>query len=648
MLSSFRRLSKSKVGTAVMAFVLFGILAGFAMSDVRNFGSGDIGFGMASDTLVDVGNQKVTEREMNEAVQRQLQEFRQQKPDAEYSAIAGQFPALLGAMIDQRTLIAFADKFGFHLSKRLIDAEIAQIPEAKGLNGKFADEAYQSFLARRRMTDTQVRQIISGSLLQRLLLTPVAANTRVPVGMATPFASMLLESREGIGAAIPVEAFAAGLKPSDAQLQTFYAANRARYTVPEQRSLRIATIGAATVASVAASDQEIAAYYKANQASYGGASRRDLEQVVVPDQQTAAQIAARAKAGATLAAASAPAGSNAAVANLPAQKPADYSSAAGDKVAAAVFAAPAGAIVGPLQSDFGWVVVKVKSVAASSGKTLDQARSEIASKLNDEKRKEALETLVDKVQSAIDDGANLTEAAASAKLTVTTTPLVMANGASRTNASQRLPQSLAPALQAGFEIAASDPPEIVSLPDGAGYALVAPATVISAAPAPLAAIRGLVAKDWVNKEAAVRAKAAAVAIAAKVAKGMSMADAVKQAGVPLPAPRPIAARRLQIATASGVVPAPMQMLFSLAEGNSRMVADNDGRGFYVVKVDKVIPGNALLQPALISKMQTELQDGLSEDYARQFLAALRKEMKVERNEKALAALQARLRQNSNQ
>lgn len=647
MLSSFRRLSKSKIGTFFMAVVLFGILAGFAMSDIRNFGSGDIGFGLGSDTLVKVGDQKITEREMNEAMQRRLQEARQQKPDAEYAAIAGDFPALLDAMIDQRTLIAFADKFGFHLSKRLVDAEIAQIPDAKGLNGQFSDDAYQAFLARRRMTDAEVRQIISGGLLQRLLLTPVAANGRVPVGMATPYASMMLESRQGLGAAIPVEAFAVGLKPTDSQLQQYYGANRNRYMIPEQRSLRIATIGPASVESIAASDQEIAAYYNANRATYGSASNRSLAQAVVPDQKTAAAIAARARAGATLQAAAAPAGNNAALTDLPDQNFADYASAAGNKVATAAFAAPSGGVVGPLQSDFGWVVVKVTKVNATSGKTLAQARGEIAAKLNADKRKEALETLVDTVQTKIDDGGNFAEAAAAAKLSVTTTPLVMANGASRTNASQRLPQSLAPALKTGFEIAPNDPPEIVTLPEGTGYALVAPATVVSAAPAPLASIRDRVAKDWVLVQATTQAKAAALAIAAKVSKGMTLAEAVNQAGVPLPAPKPLAARRLQIATANGQVPPPLQMLFSLAEGKSRMVADSSGRGFFVVKVDKVIPGNALLQPNLISRMQAELQDGLSEDYARQFVTALRKDMDLKRNEAEIAALQARLRQGSN-
>ena len=59
--------------------------------------------------------------------------------------IIGDFDPILTQLIDQRTLIAFADKYGFPLSKRLIDAEIAQIPRTKGLNGQFSEQAYQAF-----------------------------------------------------------------------------------------------------------------------------------------------------------------------------------------------------------------------------------------------------------------------------------------------------------------------------------------------------------------------------------------------------------------------------------------------------------------------------------------------------------------------
>jgi peptidyl-prolyl cis-trans isomerase D len=642
MLSFFRRVSKSKVGTWIMAAILVAILAGFAMSDISNFGSGSLGFGMGSSTLARVGDQNVGEAEMSDAMQRRLQDVRKQNPEASYATIAGDFETILSALIDDRTLIAFADKYGFHLSKRLIDAEIAQIPQTKGLNGQFSQQAYEAFLAQQRLSDTQVRQILAGSVLQRLLLTPVAANARVSVGMATPYASMLLESREGEAEAIPLAPFAAGLKPTDVDLQRFYAANRNRYMIPEQRVLRIARIGPEQVASVSATDQEIAAYYNANQAAYGAKQTRDLSQAVVPDQATANAIAARAKGGASLTAAAAPAGNNAAVTSVPGQTRQAYASVAGEKVAAAAFSAPAGAVVGPLQSDFGWIVVKVESVKSQGGKSLAAARTEIADKLNADKRKGAVEDLVDRVQNAVDEGSNFGETAAQAKLPVTTTPLVTASGTSRVDAAYKLPPELAPALKTGFEIAPNDPPEIVSLPNNQGYALVSPAQIVPAAPAPLANIREQVAKDWIAGQAVIRARTAATAIAAKASRGMPLPQAVKEAGVPLPPVRPLAARRIEIATATAQVPAPTQMLFTIAQGKSRSQADPQGRGFFVVKVNKIVPGNALLQPTLIGRMQNELQGAVSDDYAREFLAAIRAEMKLKRNDSAIAAMKARL------
>ena len=188
---------------AIMTILPIGALAGFALGDISNFGSGNIGFGMGSSTLVRVGDQQVSEREMSEAMQRRLQEVRKEKADADYATIAPDFETILSALVDQRALIAFANKFGFPLSKRLVDAEIAQIPGTKGLNGQFSEQAYQQFLAQQRLSDSEVRQIIAGGLLQRLLLTPVATNARVSVGMASPYASMLLESREGEVAAVP-------------------------------------------------------------------------------------------------------------------------------------------------------------------------------------------------------------------------------------------------------------------------------------------------------------------------------------------------------------------------------------------------------------------------------------------------------------
>jgi peptidyl-prolyl cis-trans isomerase D len=641
MLSFFRSLSKSKIGTWVVGAVGAAIMAGFALADLSNFGTGNLGLGASSGALATVGDQQVTEREASEAMQRRLQEARQQRAEADYASIIGDLNPIVEALLDQRTLMAFADKYGFPLSKRLIDAEIAQIPATKGLNGQFSEQAYQQFLSQQRMTDAEVRTVLAGGLLQRLILTPVATNARIPAGIATPYASMLLEARQGEAAIVPLEPFKAGLQPTDAQLQQFYSANRARYMIPEQRTLRIARISPEQVANVAASDQEITAYYNSNKASYAPSEQRSLTQVVVPDQATANAIAARAKGGATLAAAAAPAGNNAAVTTLKDQSRQAYADVTGDKTAAAVFSAPAGSVVGPVQSDFGWVVAKIDSVKAIGGKTVDQARAEIADKLNADKRKGAIEDLVDKVQSAFDGGSNFSEAVAAAKLPVTTTPPITANGTSRADPSYKLPPELAPVLKTGFEIAPNDQPEIVALTGDAGYAVVSPGQVTPAAPAPLASIRDRVASDWIDDQATERARAAATQIASKASGTTSLADAIKSAGVALPAPRPISIRRIDLSNAQAAGAPALRMMFSTAAGKSRM-APNPAGGFFVVKVTKVIPGNALLQPGLIGQVESELSQSTAQDYAQQFLADIRRTMKAKRKESAIEAFRSRL------
>jgi peptidyl-prolyl cis-trans isomerase D len=369
---------------------------------------------------------------------------------------------------------------------------------------------------------------------------------------------------------------------------------------------------------------------------------RNLSQVVVADQNTANGIASKAKAGATLAAAAAPVGANAAVTNLTAQTKQAYAGVAGDKVAAAVFAAPSGSIVGPVQSDFGWVVTKVEGVKTEGGKSLAQAHDEIAAKLTGDKRKNAIEDIVDKVQSSVDGGSNFTEAVAAAKLTVATTPLITGTGSSRADPNFKLSADLAPILKTGFEIAPNDPPEVVSLANNAGNALVSPAQVVATAPASLASIRDQVAADWVNEQALLRARAAAATISSKAAAGMSLTDAQKSAGLTLPPAKQIAARRIQIANANGQIPVPLKMLFTIPQGKSISLPDPQGRGFYVVKVTKVVPGNSLVQPGLIAQMQRELQQPVSEDYAREFMNAMRPALKIKRNEPAIQAEKARI------
>ena len=635
MIASIRRMSKSKVGTAIMALVLVLIIAGFALQDSSSVTGGM--FGSNASTLAKVGGETVTESDMNAAMQRRLTEVRQSNPTAGIGSLAKDFDPLLNSLIQDAAIRAFAADQDMFLSKRLVDAEIAKIPQTRGLDGRFSQTGYQAFLAERRMTDPELRKLLSGALLQRLVLAPASANARVPVGMATPYASMLLEKREADVALVPTAAFAAAVgQPSDAQLATFYRDNGRAYMVPEQRVLSIARIGPAQVAGIAATDKEINDFYNANQATYGSKSKRVISQAVVPSKAVADAVVARTRGGASFVDATKPLGLTAADVSVGPQTREEYAKLTSPAVAAAAFGAGAGAVVGPIRSDLGWHVVKIDAIQNDAGRSLDAVKAVIATQLTAEKRKNALADLVAKVEDSIADGSSFAEAVKAAGISASTSPLIIANGSSIAQPGFKLPADLVPAVRAGFDLAQDDDPVVETLAADAGYALVAADRIVAAAPAPLASIRDRVVADWKARQARDKARAVATVIQAKVARGIDLKTAMTDNGILLPPASKAVVQRLQLVEMGAKVPPALNLMFSLAQGKSRMIADPQGRGFVIVNLTRIIPGNATLQPSLVAQTQSEFQQAVSSEYAEQFIRALEVELGATRNDKAIA------------
>jgi peptidyl-prolyl cis-trans isomerase D len=101
-------------------------------------------------------------------------------------------------------------------------------------------------------------------------------------------------------------------------------------------------------------------------------------------------------------------------------------------------------------------------------------------------------------------------------------------------------------------------------------------------------------------------------------------------------------RRIQVGQANPQAVPVLRTLFSMSVGKARMVRDTEGRGFFVVKVNKVTPANALTALPLVGRMRADLQQSAADDYVRQFLSAVQEDMKIRRNEKEIQALKQRL------
>lgn len=632
MLNIFRRGFVSKIMLGVLAIGVFAILiTGFGTDGMG--GIGGMAGGASGDELVSVEGEKITSLEMTDQINRQLAAAREQQPELDMGTFlgSGAYEEILRQLVAQKAMLAFAGDIGVVASKRMIDGEIASIPAFKNLAGQFDQTAFLAALQREGISEAQLRKDLAATLIQRQILLPAAASARVPQEMALQYASLLLEQRSGTVGLVPAAAMGTGREPTDADVAAFYRENQSRYTIPERRVLRYATIGPEQVAGTArATEAEIAAAYQANQDKYGAKESRTLSQVIFPTEAAARAFAAQVAGGTSFAAA---AGAN--LIAVEEQSKAQFANLTSPAVANAAYSAPQGTVTPPIQSPFGWHVVRVEAIERTQATPLAAARAELEAQISQRKQAEALNALVTKIEDALSEGSSFEEVARANGLAVQETPPITATGAQPGVAGWQPGPELAPLLKPAFERAPEEDPAVETIVPDQRFAVLAIGRVVPAAPPPLAQIAPIVKADLVRMRAAERARAVATALVAKINAGVPAARAFAEADVKLPAPERVQARRIDIAQPNRPVPPPLAMMFSLPQGKARLLPAPGGQGWFVVHLENRIPGDARSAPELVQATMSQFQRVIGEEYAQQFGRAVEKLQDVKRNEDAI-------------
>ncbi|WP_423603004.1 SurA N-terminal domain-containing protein [Sphingomonas sp. MS122] len=645
MLTFLRRVLFSTAGKVIALALLIVIAVAFALGDITNLGGGG---GPSGGALVQVGDRKVTEAELQQRLKNALERARQQQPTldmAQFVAMGG-FDQVLDDIVNRLVLDEYATEHGMAVSKSAIDGEIASSPAfADPITGQFNQKAFDQLLARQGVTADQVRADIRQGTLAQWIAAPSLAAGYVPSELVMPYASLLLERRKGSVGYVPITAIDKGAAPTDAELTSFYNRNRTRYTLPERRVIRYAVVRPDQFAERAkATEAEIAAAYKQDAAKYAASTKRTLAQLIVADQNAANALAAKIKGGATLAAAAAGAGLQPSTIDNAEKE--SFARASSPQIADAAFAAAQGGVVGPLRSPLGWHIVRVEKIEQIAGKSLDQVRGEIAAEVTKRKEAEALANLRGQIDSAIAGNATFDEAVADAKLKAETSPPLFGDGRVDQNGQGADPTPPDPVLaqiaQGGFAMETNDDPQLVPVSQDGSFALIKTERVVAAAPRPLAQIRELVAADFTRDRQLQAARKAAAAILADVAKGTPIADAMKKTGLALPPLQPLDAVRGQLSQQGMQIPPPVRLMFSMAAKKAKMTEAPNGGGYWVVWLDEIQPGDARGNQGLVAQTRSGLSQMIGAEYLEQFVAAARKAVGVKRDEAAIARLKAQL------
>jgi peptidyl-prolyl cis-trans isomerase D len=641
MLEFFRRTMKSRVGALIGIGFLALIALAFASADISNTGS--FGGVAGGDRVATVGGEAISTSELSRSATNALENLKQENPQLtmqQFLAAKG-LEDVLDSLIARVAVHQFGERHGIIAGDRLIDSEIAQIPAFKGPDGKFSETAYKQLIQQRGLSDAQVREDLGQGLVARQILVPAGFGTVVPTELARRYAALLRENRKGAIALIPSLAFAPAAPPGDAELQAWYTKNRARFTLPERRTIRYATFGESALKSLSApTEAEIAARYAADKPRYQAVELRRVTQLILPTEAAAKAVAADVAKGASLSAAATARGL--AVSTIGPASKGDMAAQSSAAIAEAAFAAPAGGLTGPARGTLGWALLRVDAVETRAGRSLDQARGEIVAALTEQKRRAALIDLSSRLEEELDGGGNLTEAAAEIGATLQTTAPLTANGAVFGKPSETAPPVLARVVQTAFSMERENQPQLAEVEPGKTFVIFDVGQITPSAPAPLAEIRNDVLAAWVLEKGSAAAKAAAQQVQAAVRKGTKLEAAIAGLKRPLPPVRPVDMNREQLTANREEVPPSLMLLFSMAQGTVKTLAGPGNQGWFVVALDRIEAPEIKVDDPLVAAAQRELGSLVGREYAEQLGRAIRADVGAERNETAIRAVSRQL------
>ncbi|UFN50811.1 SurA N-terminal domain-containing protein [Roseomonas sp. OT10] len=628
MLSAFRRLAGTWFAKVLFLLLIlsFGI---WGIEDiVRNFGR--------ETAVARVDGEPIELTEAQDAARRELQRLqRQLGPRFEANetmrlAVARQ---AVEALVAQRSLQQEARRMRVAASAEAVRDYVFGIP-AFQTAGQFDRRLFNQFLAGNGISEQGFLALVAAELQRQQLTGAVRAGAAGPEAMVKPLVAFVREKRVADIVRLRADDAPEPAAPTEEQLRRYQENEAARFSTPEYRTAVVARLAAEVVApEVQVSDADIAQAYEANRGRYELPERRALEQAVVPQEEAAKALAEAWRGGADFAAiqSQATAAGGQAV-DLGTPSRADLSV---PELAEAAFSAPAGGVAGPVQSPFGWHVLKVERIEPPQTRTLDQVRDEIRQELAQVAAADLAFERVNAAEDALAGGAPLEEAARQFGLAVgTVTTDAQGRGPDGNPAAMPVPDyARTEAVQAIFAARQGETPRMTESQAGAGFVGVQLQSVAAPALRPFAEVEPEVRLAWIRDARARSQEERAAALLAATRDGASLAEAAEKAGLSADRTAPFGRDPRQ--DPAGAATLPSELIRPLFEAKPREVTmARTADGFAVGQVVEVVR-DAAADPEALRAARTQVELAMQEELEAQYAAALRDRARATINEDAL-------------
>lgn len=417
-----------------IAKVILGLIAvTFALFGVDSYMQG----GGSEEVIASVGKIKISRQEYSQELQNQADQVREAMAD-KYDRAATETPEfrkrVLDNMLDRKALLVMARQQGFQLNDQYFKNALLRI-SAFEENGTFSQQRFEAILKQRNMTPAGFESEVRDSYMLETQTGPVLFGTLISNTSLMHLTRILTQQREVSVALLPPAEVAAQVNVSEDDIKNYYAGHRAEFTEPEKIRAEYLTLNLdAAMAEIPVSEKEITDFYQANAARLAQPEQRSASHVLLAipkGANTAAKAQLRANAVQLTAELQKSPARFAEIARKESQDPG--SAAQGGSLGSfgrgamvkpfddAVFSMKKGEIRGPVESEFGFHIIRLDDIEPATVVPLDSARADITASLRKQKAQIQFSELAENFSNLVYEKADsLKHAADALKLTIQT------------------------------------------------------------------------------------------------------------------------------------------------------------------------------------------------------------------------------------
>jgi len=619
-------------GTLV-AKVLIGLLAAsFAV-----WGISDVFTGGQYGALATVGDQKILEQQYQNAFQRRLSTMSQQfgrQLTLQQARQLGLDRQVLQELINQAALDNQINTLALAIPSETIANDIVKNPLFVDSQGKFSKARFEQLLRSNGFSEATYVALERRNKLRGQLAGAIESHLTVPNAMLKALHRQANETRQAEYFIVPLSSLGQVPEPTDKDIQTFYASNKARFTAPETRALVMVTLEPKGLAKtlIKVSDEELNKAYIDRIDEFTTAETRTIEQISFNSKQEADEARKKIDGGMDFSA----------LAKERKLKPTDIQLGTltrkdipDPKIAEAAFGLALNSVSQPVEGTLSNALLRVTKITPEVKKSFDEVKTKLRDAIALERAQEQVLNLHDTVEDERAGGATLKEISDKLNLPLITIDAIDASGK---GADGKLIENLPKATNLLSTIFQSDVGVENDPADtqNEGFVWFDVTKITPSAVRPLKDVRAQAVELWKKSKQQELIVAKARTLMDTVRKGASLASQALSITQEIKTTKAI--KRTETDGAFG--PQAVASLFRTSKGQVSQVAAKDGGMIvYQVKDVTVPPFVATAKDAIAAKDQ--LTRRMSQDLVRQYLNGIQSNAGVDINEAVWRRLQGR-------